>query len=93
LKPAGATIAVFRADTAARRDFRGCAVDSNQVHLPRRTKQVPEALLGKRAFISAPTVRASLTGTVVDVDKYTVSIEVSSDLLVAVDFEDCKILG
>jgi len=52
----------------------------------------PEALVGKRAHVDSPTMRTPLAGSVVAVDGYAVSVEVSADLVVAVDFEDCWII-
>jgi hypothetical protein len=63
--------------------------------LPRRTKQIempPEVLLGKRVRVSAPTVWPARVGPVVGVDGYVLTVEVSPDLLVAADYEDCSIL-
>ena len=62
--------------------------------LPRRTRHQSGLggidLIGMRVTTRPPTTRFPIIGTVVAVDRNTLTLHVSSQLLVAVDIEDCR---
>ena len=48
-------------------------------------------LIGARIVALPPTVRRPMTGTVLEIDGYTISIATVEGVIIAVDVEDCRL--
>lgn len=60
---------------------------------PATRREVAQADIGTLMTARPPTVRTALTGRVVEIERNTVTLQLDSGLLVAVDREDCWTLS